>query len=71
MSIRIFLGATAIALALSAPALSQSPAATIPAQKVNDELAGQAAGGNQDANKMISVNNGSFPPYEIVTDTAR
>lgn len=69
MSIRILLGAAAIALAISAPALSQSPAATIPAQKVNNELRAKLPEEIKTSNKLISVNSGSFPPYEIVTDT--
>jgi len=69
MRIRILLGAAAIALAISAPALSQSPAATIPAQKVNNELRAKLPEEIKTSNKLISVNSGSFPPYEIVTDT--
>ena len=52
MRIRILLGAAAIALAISAPALYQSPAATIPAQKVNDGLRAKLPGGNQDVEQV-------------------
>jgi polar amino acid transport system substrate-binding protein len=69
MSIRAILSATAIVLAISAPAFSQTPAGAIPSQKVSNELRAKLSEEIKASNKLISVNSGSFPPYEIVTDT--
>jgi polar amino acid transport system substrate-binding protein len=70
MNIRNILCASAIAMAISAPAFAQTPPASqIPQQKVNEELRAKLPEEIKSANKLISVNSGSFPPYEIVTDT--
>lgn len=70
MNIRNILLAAAAALAVSAPAYAQTaPAGEIPQQKVNEELRAKLPEEIKSSNKMISVNSGSFPPYEIVTDT--
>jgi polar amino acid transport system substrate-binding protein len=70
MNTRNILCATAIAMAISAPAYAQTaPAGAIPQQKVNEELRAKLPEEIKTAKKMVSVNSGSFPPYEIVTDT--
>lgn len=71
MTIRTILCATAVAVAMSqAPAFAQAtPNAAIPEQKVNDALRAKLPEDVKSSNKLISVNSGSFPPYEIVTDT--
>ncbi|MET3857127.1 ABC transporter substrate-binding protein [Rhizobium sp. OAE497] len=59
---------TTLALAgvmLSGAALAQD----LPKLSVNEELKGKLPEAIRTAGKMISVNNGSFPPYEIVTGT--
>jgi polar amino acid transport system substrate-binding protein len=43
--------------------------ATIPKQTVNEQLRARLPENIRAEGKMISVNNGSFPPYEIVTGT--
>ena len=43
--------------------------ATIPKQAVNEQLRERLPENIRAEGKMISVNNGSFPPYEIVTGT--
>lgn len=69
MSIRNILCATAIAVAMSAPAFAQTaPVGAIPQQKVNEELRAKLPEEIRISNKLISVNSGSFPPYEIITD---
>ena len=68
--IQKILCATALAAALTAPALAQNaPAGAIPKQNVNQELRAKLPEEIQKSNKLISVNSGSFPPYEIVADT--
>lgn len=70
MSIRNILCATAVVMAMSTQALAQTaPAGEIPQQKMNEELRAKLPEEIKSSNKMISVNSGSFPPYEIVTDT--
>jgi polar amino acid transport system substrate-binding protein len=71
MTIQKILCATAIAIAMSqAPALAQTaPAGAVPQQKVDGELRAKLPEDIRASNKLISVNSGSFPPYEIVTDT--
>jgi polar amino acid transport system substrate-binding protein len=71
MTIRKIVCATAVAVAMSqAPALAQStPAATIPQQKVSEDLRAKLPEEIKTSKKLVSVNSGSFPPYEIVTDT--
>ena len=59
---------TTLALAgvmLSGAALAQD----LPKLSVNEELKAKLPEAIRTAGKMISVNNGSFPPYEIVTGT--
>ncbi|MBN7121444.1 amino acid ABC transporter [Erwinia billingiae] len=58
--------ATAIALALGLSAGCAQAADAIPAQKVDQALHDRLPADIKTAGKMISVNNGSFPPYEIV-----
>ena len=68
--IQKILCATALAAALTAPALAQNaPAGAVPKQNVNQELRAKLPEEIKKTNKLISVNSGSFPPYEIVTDT--
>src|SRR5262245_1978661 len=43
--------------------------AGLPKLSVNEELRAKLPEDIKTAGKMISVNNGSFPPYEIVTGT--
>jgi polar amino acid transport system substrate-binding protein len=70
MTIRNVVCATALAVAISAPAFAQTaPAGEIPHQKLNEELRAKLPEEIKTSNKLISVNSGSFPPYEIVTDT--
>ncbi|MBB4196159.1 polar amino acid transport system substrate-binding protein [Rhizobium aethiopicum] len=61
---------TILALAgvmLSGAAFAQD--ASLPKLSVNEELKARLPEAIRTAGKMISVNNGSFPPYEIVTGT--
>lgn len=58
--------ATAIALALGLSTGCAQAADAIPAQKVDQALHDRLPADIKTAGKMISVNNGSFPPYEIV-----
>lgn len=58
--------ATAIALALGLSAGCAQASDAIPAQKVDQALHDRLPADIKTAGKMISVNNGSFPPYEIV-----
>jgi polar amino acid transport system substrate-binding protein len=57
----------AFAMTLSGAALAQD--AALPKLSVNDELRARLPEQIRTAGKMISVNNGSFPPYDIVTGT--
>ncbi|WP_439651695.1 ABC transporter substrate-binding protein [Microvirga puerhi] len=68
---RSVLCATVVAMALShGSAFAQAtPAGEIPQQKVNDALRAKLPEEFKTSNKLTSVNSGSFPPYEIVTDT--
>lgn len=56
-----------LGLLLAAPAMAKD--AAIPAQSVNQELHARLPEKIRTEGKMVSVNNGSFPPYEIVTGT--
>jgi polar amino acid transport system substrate-binding protein len=58
---------TIAALMLADPVLAQE--AAIPKQTVNEQLRARLPENIRAEGKMISVNNGSFPPYEIVTGT--
>jgi polar amino acid transport system substrate-binding protein len=53
--------------ALARPALAQE--AAVPKLSVNEQLRARLPEAIRAEGKMISVNNGSFPPYEIVTGT--
>lgn len=69
MNLTKFAGATlALSMLLSPAAFAQDAKADIPAQKVDKELAAKVPQEIRSAGKMTSVNNGSFPPYEIVGD---
>ncbi|ADU68378.1 ABC transporter substrate-binding protein [Pantoea sp. At-9b] len=57
---------TAIALALGLTASFAQAADTLPTQKVDQALHDRLPAEIKSAGKMIAVNNGSFPPYEIV-----
>ncbi|ERK18233.1 MAG: ABC transporter substrate-binding protein [Pantoea sp.] len=57
---------TAIALALGLTASFAQAADAIPSQKVDQALHDRLPAEIKSAGKMIAVNNGSFPPYEIV-----
>jgi polar amino acid transport system substrate-binding protein len=68
--IQKILCATALVAALTVPAFAQNaPAGAVPKQNVNQELRAKLPEEIQKSNKLISVNSGSFPPYEIVADT--
>ncbi|WP_343554768.1 ABC transporter substrate-binding protein [Pantoea sp.] len=58
--------ATAIALSLGLTACFAQAADAIPTQKVDQALHERLPAEIKSSGKMISVNNGSFPPYEIV-----
>ncbi len=58
--------ATAILLALGLSASLAHAADAIPTQQVDKGLHDRLPDAIKQAGKMISVNNGSFPPYEIV-----
>ena len=61
---------TSVALAgliLAGPALAET--APAPKQSVNEELRARLPEKIRSEGKMVSVNNGSVPPYEIVTGT--
>lgn len=60
---------TAIALALGLTASFAQAADAIPTQKVDQALHDRLPAEIKSAGKMIAVNNGSFPPYEIVSGT--
>ncbi|NIG33191.1 amino acid ABC transporter [Pantoea sp. ICBG 828] len=57
---------TAIALATGLTASVAQAADAIPTQKMDQALHDRLPAQIKQAGKMISVNNGSFPPYEIV-----
>lgn len=62
-------GAVAFSVALmQGAAQAQDQSIQIPKQKVDEALRAKLPETIRSAGKMISVNNGSFPPYEIVTD---
>lgn len=56
------------ALVCAGPVLAQQPQLTIPTQKVDEALRTRLPEAIRTAGAMTSVNNGSFPPYEIVSD---
>lgn len=57
---------SAIALALGLAASAAQAAETLPVQKMDQALHDRLPAEIKQSGKMISVNNGSFPPYEIV-----
>ncbi|HAH13702.1 MAG TPA: amino acid ABC transporter, partial [Pantoea agglomerans] len=58
--------ATALIVALGLTASLAQAADAIPVQKVDQALHDRLPDEIKKSGKMISVNNGSFPPYEIV-----
>lgn len=62
-------GAVAFSVVLMhGAAHAQDQSIQIPKQKLDETLRAKLPETIRSAGKMISVNNGSFPPYEIVTD---
>jgi polar amino acid transport system substrate-binding protein len=67
-----FAGALAVAtVLLHGLAAAQDATIQIPAQKVDEALRTRLPDAIRTAGKMVAVNNGSFPPYEIVIDTTK
>ena len=67
MYLKLITSAAFAGLVLASPIRAQD--ATIPKQTVNEQLRARLPETIRAEGKMISVNNGSFPPYEIVTGT--
>ncbi|WP_201864839.1 ABC transporter substrate-binding protein [Microvirga soli] len=67
MYLKLITSAAFASLVLVSPIRAQD--ATIPKQTVNEQLRARLPENIRTEGKMISVNNGSFPPYEIVTGT--
>lgn len=67
MHSKLIASATLAALLLTGSAMAQE--AAVPKQSVNEQLRARLPENIRTEGKMISVNNGSFPPYEIVTGT--
>ena len=67
MNSKMIASVTIAALMFASPVLAQE--AAIPKQSVNEQLRARLPEAIRTEGKMISVNNGSFPPYEIVTGT--
>ncbi|MGO4676840.1 ABC transporter substrate-binding protein [Bosea sp. 2YAB26] len=67
MYFRLIASVAFAGLTLAGSALAQQ--GTIAKQTVNEELRARLPETLRSKGKMISVNNGSFPPYEIVTGT--
>jgi polar amino acid transport system substrate-binding protein len=67
MYLKLITSAAFAGLVLVSPIRAQD--ATIPKQTVNEQLRARLPENIRTEGKMISVNNGSFPPYEIVTGT--
>jgi polar amino acid transport system substrate-binding protein len=67
MHSKLIASVTIAGLMLVGPVLAQE--AAIPKQTVNEHLRARLPESIRAEGKMISVNNGSFPPYEIVTGT--
>lgn len=69
--LRNVLWAAGMAMVLShgAAFAQAAPVGNIPQQKVNDDLRAKLPEEIRASNKLVSVNSGSFPPYEIVTDS--
>ncbi|MDO1582774.1 ABC transporter substrate-binding protein [Rhizobium oryzicola] len=67
MNAKLIASAALMSLLVGGHALAQD--AAIPKQTVNEQLRARLPEKIRTEGKMISVNNGSFPPYEIVTGT--
>ena len=65
MSSKLLACAALLCLSIAAPALAQD----IPKQKVDQALRARLPAEILTAGSIVSVNSGSFPPYEIVTGT--
>lgn len=61
--------AAALAALAPMPGLAQAPDARIPVQKMDTRLHAMLPANIRAAGEIVSVNNGSFPPYTIVIDT--
>ncbi|HWK47170.1 MAG TPA: ABC transporter substrate-binding protein [Stellaceae bacterium] len=69
MTTRTLAQAALLAMLLGGgPAMAQEPV-TIPQQSVDSALRVKLPKDILDAGELVSVNSGSFPPYEIVSDT--
>jgi polar amino acid transport system substrate-binding protein len=64
MTITRIAAAACVTALLCVPALAQQPAKQAVDQALRDKLPKEI----RDAGEMVSVNNGSFPPYEIIGD---
>lgn len=69
MKRKLLFSAVALALSAASPAFAQQAGATIPKQTVDEALRARLPADIRATGKMIAVNSGSFPPYEIVSDT--
>lgn len=67
MKLKLITGLLLATASFALPALAND--AAIPKQSVNDALRARLPENIRTEGKMISVNNGSFPPYEIVNGT--
>src|SRR5919107_47044 len=67
MYLKFIASAAFAGLVLASPLRAQD--ATIPKQTVNEQLRARLPENIRTEGNMISVKNGSFPPYEIVTGT--
>jgi polar amino acid transport system substrate-binding protein len=67
MQTKLIASAALAGLILAGPTLAET--AAVPKQSVNEELRARLPEKIRSEGKMVSVNNGSFPPYEIVTGT--
>ncbi|SIQ60383.1 amino acid ABC transporter substrate-binding protein, PAAT family [Rhizobium sp. RU35A] len=67
MNAKLIASAALIGMVMTGNVLAED--AALPTQTVNGELRARLPEKIRTEGKMISVNNGSFPPYEIVTGT--
>jgi len=67
MHSKLIASVTLLVLMLAGPAFAQG--GNVPSQTVNEKLRARLPEKIRMEGRMISVNNGSFPPYEIVTGT--
>jgi polar amino acid transport system substrate-binding protein len=70
MTPKILANFAALATLLIAASAQAEDAATIPAQTVDAALRAKLPKEILDAGEIVSVNSGSFPPYEIIGDTS-